>query len=154
MNSYEKSKYSQVTLVDLATEENAQRIQIYKLVQTRAVMAKIENWMRVLSYSHRDIFAVALVFHEAMTNSLRHGHHNDASKPVQVTYLVTPDDVLLEIQDQGEGFDHKAEAEFFTEKPLERRRCRGLFLMRVYSSWLNFAGSGNRVTLCRRRTQV
>src|SRR5260370_36880874 len=90
MNAQDKSKYSQVTLIDLGTEKNAQRYLVYRPIEAHVVMAKIESWIRVLGYPHRDIFAIELALYEAVTTAMRHGHHTDRTKASQITYLLTP----------------------------------------------------------------
>ena len=153
MYSYDKSSYSPITLIDLATEERAHRYYVYRPADLRPVQEVLEHWMRVLGYWHRDIFAVALVLYETVTNALRHGHRHDSTKPVRITYLVTPSEVLVQVEDQGNGFHHENGHGTFAEKIQDRRGGRGLYLMRAYSSWLSFMGAGNRVAFCRRRCQ-
>jgi serine/threonine-protein kinase RsbW len=153
MYFFDKSICSSIKGIDLGLEEKAHRYLLYQPADLRPVQDVLENWMRVLGYLHRDIFAVTLVLYEAVTNALRHGHHNDPTKPVTITYLVTPAEVLVQVEDQGSGFDHENGRGTFAEKILDPRGGRGLYLMHAYSSSLGFMGAGNRVTFCRRRSQ-
>ena len=153
MNAFNKSTFSQITLIDLGLEASAQRFFVHRSADLKPVLDVLEKWMRVLGYLYRDIFAVELVLYEAVTNALRHGHHYDPTKPVEVTFLVTPDEILGQVQDQGAGFNRATALGLFAEKVLEQRRCRGLFLMQAYTSWLSLPGVGNRVAFCRRRSQ-
>src|SRR5262249_42879479 len=89
---------------------------------------------------------------EVATNALRHGNKGDAGKQVRVRYLVTPAEVLLEIEDEGLGFDPSQVPHPLVEGSDSRCPMRGLFLARAYASWMSFNPSGNRVTLCRHRS--
>jgi serine/threonine-protein kinase RsbW len=118
------------------------------------VFEHLEDWMRLLGYPRKDIFSVRLVLKEAVANALRHGNGNDSAKHVDVRYVVSPAEVLAEVQDQGMGFNPDDLPNPLTEENRERPCGRGVFLMRIYSTWVSFNRPGNRVTLCRRRTEA
>ena len=86
------------------------------------------------------------------TNAFRHGNKGDSSKQVQVRYLVTTAEVLLEVDDEGGGFDPSQVPHPLVEGSVSRCPMRGLFMARAYASWMSFNPSGNRVTVCRRRS--
>ena len=44
-----------------------------------------------------------LVLQESVSNALIHGNGNDPGKHVDIAYLVSPMEVLAEVQDQGPG---------------------------------------------------
>jgi serine/threonine-protein kinase RsbW len=149
---YTKGVQLQAVGPDLSLEAKAQRIQVRTFAEIRLVLDKLEDRMRLLGYTSRDIFAVRLASTEALVNAIRHGNRRDPSKDVRVNYLVSPTEVLVEVQDEGPGFDLQAVPDPLTEKSLDRPGGRGLFLMRVYTSWLCFNERGNRVTFCKVRT--
>jgi anti-sigma regulatory factor (Ser/Thr protein kinase) len=115
---------------DLGNNPLAHHATLGRLAEVRPLSEKVENWMRVLGYPGKDIFAARLALGEAVINAFRHGNQGDPGKVVRVAYLVTPDEAIVEVEDEG----------------------RGLFLMRVYMSGVTFNRQGNRVTLCRRRS--
>jgi serine/threonine-protein kinase RsbW len=154
MHWYIKKPNSQPAEIDLHLEEQARRVQIYSPSETGPVLEKLENWMRFLGYSRKDIFAVTLALTEAMANAFRHGNRHDPKKFIRVSYLVSHIEVLLEVQDQGPGFDPEQVPDPLAKEFLDRPAGRGLFLMRAYMSWVAFNAQGNRVTLCRRRTDL
>jgi hypothetical protein len=59
--------------------------------------------------------------------------------------------VLAEVEDEGPGFDPAAVPDPTDPEYLERPCGRGLLLMHHYLTWLCYLGSGNLVTLCKRR---
>lgn len=141
-----------VATTDLSLEENARRVQAHTLEELRPVTEKIEDLMRVHGYPRKDLFAVMLALREAATNAFQHGNHGDPAKHVRVSYLVTPTEVLIEVEDQGRGFDPNLVPHPLSMANPARASGRGLFLMRVYMSWVSFNRAGNRMLLCRRRS--
>ena len=137
---------------ELGLDPNARAFPAHSLSELRPVFEKLENWMRVLGYARKDIFAVTLALHEAAANGIRHGHRGDPRKRLYVRYLVTPDVVVLEVEDEGPGFDVSQAPDPLLDEYIDRPCGRGLFLMRAYMSWVSYNPAGNRVTLGRRRS--
>jgi len=105
--------------------------------------------MVALGYPERDVFCVRLALEEALVNAIKHGHHYDPSKRVEVNYQVSREYVLVEIEDQGEGFDHFDVPDPTARENLERPCGRGLLLMRSYMSSIRYSDRGTSVTLCK-----
>jgi len=75
-------------------------------------------------------FKVALT--EALSNAIICGNGEDARKEVRVRVEVRDDVVIVEVEDEGQGFDLEACTEDpTTPENLERDSGRGLFLMRA-----------------------
>jgi serine/threonine-protein kinase RsbW len=150
MDSYDRVDRHHEAVEELGLRPGVRIVRVRTLAALRPIFDKIEDWMRVLGYSHQDVFAVTFALFEIATNAVRHGNRNNPEKWVQVRYLVTASEVLLEVEDEGWGFDPES-----IPSPLAtggRPPCWGLFLTRAYMSWVSFNPQGNRVTLCRRRS--
>jgi serine/threonine-protein kinase RsbW len=108
--------------------------------------------MAAAGYPDRDLFAVRLALAEAISNAIRHGHRGDRTRPVRVRHHVDARRVLVEVEDQGEGFDPGQVPD--PRAPGCRERCggRGLFLMRAYLDGVRYNRPGNCVTLCKYRS--
>jgi serine/threonine-protein kinase RsbW len=98
-----------------------------------------------------DMFETVLVLTEALINALKHGNREDPGKQVLLSYHVGFDQVLLEVEDEGPGFNPADVPDPTLPENVERSCGRGLFLMRFYSTWLRFNERGNRLTLCKIR---
>ncbi|MGE0607995.1 MAG: ATP-binding protein [Pirellulales bacterium] len=110
--------------------------------------------MKALGYAERDVRGTRLSVSEALTNSLQHGHAGDCSKKISLRYRVDRSQVVIEIEDQGSGFDqHKVRDPTDTADPC-RRIGRGIYLMRAYMTSVRFNARGNRVRLCKRFSQA
>jgi serine/threonine-protein kinase RsbW len=116
------------------------------------VIEKIVDAMTDYFYSEKDVFAVRLALEEAVVNAIRHGNREDATKHVNVSFLVGPERVLIEVQDEGEGFDPREVPDPLAPENLERSSGRGLYLIRTYMTWVRYNSRGNCVTMCRSRT--
>jgi serine/threonine-protein kinase RsbW len=149
---YGTIKHFHGAAADLGLQENVQLAQVHLPSELGDIFAKLEDRMRVLGYPRRDIFAVKLALHEAATNAFRHGNRGDPDKYVRISFLATPDEVLVGVEDQGRGFDPDRVPDPLDEPILDRPGGRGLLLMRAYTTWMSFDPPGNRVTFCRRRS--
>jgi serine/threonine-protein kinase RsbW len=152
MHPHRQDHDPRARMVDLASEPYALKIQARSPGELNLFFEMLEVWMRALGYPRRDIFAVRLALYEAVSNAFRHGNRGDRSKTIHIRYLVTAADVLLEVEDEGLGFDPDQAPDPTTEPYLDRPGGRGLFLMRNYMTWVSFNPQGNRVTLCRQRS--
>jgi serine/threonine-protein kinase RsbW len=114
------------------------------------ILAVMAGWQ----YSPQEIFRIRLALEEAIVNAIKHGHRDDPAKRVWVSFLVSAEMVLIEVQDEGPGFDVKKVPNPLAEENLEKSSGRGLLLMRSYMSWVRFNAAGNCVTMCRHRNAV
>ncbi|MFI5336601.1 MAG: ATP-binding protein [Opitutales bacterium] len=140
-------------MIDLGNNEQVRQMTLRTLADGRHLSEKVDDWMRVLGYAGKDLFAVQLALGEAVINAFRHGNQGDPGKVVRVRYLVTRAEAVIEVEDEGAGFDPNQVPDPRGAEQIDRIRGRGLFLMRVYMSGVNYNQQGNRVTLCRLRSQ-
>jgi len=105
-------------------------------------------------YPDKDQFSMRLSLEEAIVNAVKHGHDGDPNLAVQVRYRVSFGRVLVEVEDEGPGFDPYQVDDPFDPENLTRPCGRGLFLMRHYMTWIHFNERGNAVLLCKCRTAV
>lgn len=139
--------------IDIGLEDCVRCVQVHTMPEAYLVAGWVEDRMRALAYPPADLFAVRLTLLEAVANAIQHGHGNDPRKAVRVNYVVRPREVVMEVRDQGHGFDPAAVADCRLDQNVDKPRGRGIFLMQTYSTELHFNRPGNQVTLCRRRTE-
>jgi serine/threonine-protein kinase RsbW len=108
--------------------------------------------MAAAGYTEDDVFAVCLGLNEALLNANKHGNRGDPAKRARVSYRVTAERVLAEVEDEGPGFDPDAVPDPRAPENLERLGGRGLLLMRAYLTWVRYNRQGNGVTLCKCRS--
>lgn len=118
-----------------------------------ALLAVLVTEMEELGYPKKDLFAVRLAVEEALVNAVKHGNRGDPKKEARLRYYVNADLVVLEIEDEGSGFDPAGVPDPLAPENLERPCGRGLFLIRKYMTWMQHNESGNRITMCRHKTE-
>jgi serine/threonine-protein kinase RsbW len=116
------------------------------------VLDIVAEEMAAAGYPEADRFGLRLAMEEAIVNAIRHGNRGDPSRRVLVRFQVEPDQVLAEIEDEGEGFDPTHVPDPRAAENWERASGRGLLLMRHYTTWLRYNRIGNCVTLCKERS--
>lgn len=99
-------------------------------------------------YPKASRFAIRLAAEEAVMNAFNHGHKGlPASTPVHVSYEVSPDRVVITVEDQGPGFTPAEVADPTLDENLEVPTGRGLMLMRAYATEVRHNATGNRVEM-------
>jgi serine/threonine-protein kinase RsbW len=129
------------------------RVEIHRPRELDRIVKDLTAEMEGRGYARRHQFAVELVLWEAVNNAVKHGHGGNTSRVAVLCYHVGPVEVLLELTDEGPGFDPYEVPDPLDDENLHRASGRGLFLMRVYMTWVRFNKRGNRVTLCKRRAE-
>jgi serine/threonine-protein kinase RsbW len=114
------------------------------------VLEEVVAALNALGYCPQDRNAVHIALAEALTNALKHGNGNDPSKRVRCSYLVDAHALVVEVEDEGPGFDPAQVPDPTLPENWERPSGRGLTMMRHYMSWVQILGRGNRLTLCKR----
>jgi serine/threonine-protein kinase RsbW len=122
---------------------------VHTLQDMQACLSRILAGMKANGFSPREIFGTRLALEEGVVNAIKHGHKGDTSKRVEVRFQLTSRQLLVEIRDQGPGFDPEALPDPLAPENLERPGGRGVFLIRQYMSWVQFNETGNCVTLCK-----
>jgi serine/threonine-protein kinase RsbW len=131
--------------------QGSQQLTLHCISEVTGCINGMLEALKPLGFSERDLFGIRLAVEEALVNAIRHGHRNDTSKTVSVRYETSAQQFLIEVQDEGPGFDPDSVADPLAPENLERPGGRGVFLMRHYMTWVSFNERGNCVTMCRHR---
>ena len=96
---------------------------------------------------------IPVALSEALSNAILRGNSEDAEKHVAVRVSVDASTLVIEVEDEGTGFDLDASTrDPATPQNLEREDGRGLFLMRALMDRVErFQDGGNIVRLTLRR---
>ena len=106
--------------------------------ETVPLIEVVANAMVVQGYPRKDIFGMWLALEERLVNLFKDGHKNQPTNQVLVRYKVDPENVLVEVEDQGAEFDPWQEADPTTPQRLDQPSGRGLLLIRSYATWLRY----------------
>jgi len=117
--------------------------------------AAIEELMTALgaaTWEGMDLFRIQMAIEEAVVNAIEHGNKRDPNKKIRLVFDVTPEKAVMEISDEGAGFDHRNVADPTTEDLVDKPRGRGVMLMRELMDEVHFNEVGNHVVMIKLRS--
>ena len=121
-----------------------------------AVLDRVtESVCQRLRFDDDTCSQVSMSVIEAGTNAIQHGHHKDASKPVDVEFRLSPEALEVIVKDEGTGFDPAGvNGDITSPEHIFDARGRGIFIMRSCMDQVDFAftGHGTQVRLVKKRT--
>lgn len=126
---------------------------VVSIAEINHVILRVLREMGGAGFSEKEQFGVRLSLEEAIVNGIKHGNRQDPAKKVLVRFQVTSHRVTTEIEDEGAGFCPERLPNPLAPENIERPGGRGVFLMRHYMTSVQFNERGNRVTLCKVRSQ-
>jgi serine/threonine-protein kinase RsbW len=95
------------------------------------VVERVQRECQDLHFAQRQVMLnVPVALTEALSNAILRGNSDDPSKTVHVRASVDADCLIIEVRDQGRGFDLDACTVDVGPDTLEREDGRGLFLMK------------------------
>ncbi|MEN9790520.1 MAG: hypothetical protein RLZZ63_178 [Gemmatimonadota bacterium] len=124
------------------------------LAQIEAIVAQVVHRCRECRFDARQLsLNVPVALTEAIANAMLRGNGDDAAKEVRIRAEVSEARLVVEVEDEGEGFDLDACCDDpTTPENLEREDGRGLFLMRtLMDEVVRVEGAANVVRLTLRR---
>lgn len=90
---------------------------------------------------------VYLGLSEALANSIIHGNKFIDSKKVFISIRFSGNELLIEIEDEGNGFASETLYDPTIQENLKRERGRGIFLMRHFASEVKYSNGGRKVLI-------
>tara|TARA_Y100000589_G_scaffold132988_1_gene127052 strand:+ start:496 stop:834 length:339 start_codon:yes stop_codon:yes gene_type:complete len=87
---------------------------------------------------------------EALVNAVRHGNDGDPRKCLRIRRILTPNWLIWQIQDEGDGLPREARQGSLPDQ-VDANQGRGLFLMHQCFDDIRWSRRGNRVQLACRR---
>jgi serine/threonine-protein kinase RsbW len=86
---------------------------------------------------------VSVAVRESVINAIKHGNREDRSKHVTVEFTLTPrlqpDEFVVRVLDEGEGFDPEAVANPLDPENVLKSSGRGIFFMRSFMDDVSIA---------------
>src|SRR5713101_3566507 len=82
-------------------------LQFTSVSECAAVLDAVVEAMQRRNYTEKEIFGVRLALEEALVNAAKHGNKHDPTKCVWASWHIGPRRVLLEIEDEGNGFNRR-----------------------------------------------
>ena len=96
---------------------------------------------------------IQLGLHEALVNAVQHGNSGDLSKKLRVRRILTPNWIVWQIQDEGNGVPISSRLASLPSE-IDATHGRGLFLIHYCFDDIRWSRKGNRLQLASRRLSV
>ena len=93
---------------------------------------------------------IELGLHEALINAVVHGNSNTPDKVIRIRRIITPNWLVWQIQDQGNGIN-LSQRNFSLPTEIDAESGRGLFLIHECFDDVRWSNKGNRLQIACRR---
>ncbi len=94
-------------------------------------------------FDEDEQYKLSMAVREILINALEHGNRGDSGKAIGLGFSLLGDRLVVEIHDQGKGFDLTRVPDPRQDENLLRTSGRGLFLVRCFADELQVKSSGN-----------
>jgi len=84
-----------------------------------------------MNFSEDDRDSLAIAVTEIVGNAISHGNQNDLEKNVFVTFDYFNDTIIVQVQDEGEGFDEEEIDDPLHPENILKESGRGIFIVRA-----------------------
>ena len=131
--------------VHLAIGSQFENIELVQIV--------VEEALRKLDLDEQTAHSISLAVREAVANAIKHGNLQDPEKRVEVDFGVDRGEVVIEVTDQGAGFDLLEVKDPLKPDNLLRPNGRGIFFMNSFMDAIDysFKPEGGTVVTLRKR---
>ncbi len=94
-------------------------------------------------FDEDEQYKLSMAVREVLINALEHGNRGDANKPIGLGFSLLDDRLVVEVQDQGKGFDIAEVPDPRQDECLLKTSGRGLFLVRCFADELKVKSGNN-----------
>ena len=116
-----------------------------------AVELIVRHCLSGTQVAQRLRFNLCVALSESLANAIICGNQEDASKWVEVRADLRPETIVVQVTDEGDGFDPSSVRDPTGPEDLEEPCGRGLFLIRSLVDEVRFNSKGNSICLTLRR---
>jgi serine/threonine-protein kinase RsbW len=136
---------AEVPQVHLAIGSQFENIELVQIV--------VEESLRKLDLDEATAHSIGLAVREAVANAIKHGNQQDPDKRVDVDFEIKQGEVVIEVTDQGTGFDLLEVKDPLNPDNLLRPNGRGIFFMNSFMDTIDysFKPEGGTVVTLRKR---
>ena len=125
-----------------------------RLENVELVQIAVEASLQQLAVQEAISKEIGTAVREAVANAIKHGNQSDASKQVRVDFGLEGDEVVIEIQDEGVGFDPNQVPNPLAPENLLKPNGRGILLIREFMDRVEYVFQNERGTALIMRKQV
>lgn len=109
-----------------------------------------EAFLRHARLVEETVERLGLAIREAVANGVQHGNKEDPTKRVTISFVLNSEEVKIQIQDEGDGFDLETLPDPLDPQNLFKPRGRGILLMNSFMDDVEYSfepSGGTKVVL-------
>lgn len=118
-----------------------------KLDQVNDFISLLLAKLSPLSLNQDLLFNIKLSLHESIINAIKHGNKLDPNLKVKVEIVTAADQIMLQVTDQGKGFDFEKIPNPITPENLVKLSGRGIFMIQNAMDKVEFADQGRTIQM-------
>ncbi len=118
-----------------------------ELLSIEKVRLFLEGIFEEVAIDRKLFNRVFLGLSEAVHNSIIHGNKLDEDKQVYISVYVFDRLLVIEVQDEGDGFSFECIEDPTTSENLCKENGRGIFLIKSMSDHLKYSDDGRSVEI-------
>ena len=127
-------------------------VKMKKIVENDSFLLKeisksLVNNLKENGVNENVIFDIHVSFEEALRNAMIHGNKMDDQKKVIVETDVAEKEVIISVEDEGEGFDPGDVPDPTLDENLLKESGRGVYLIRHLMDEVKYENSGRKVIM-------
>jgi serine/threonine-protein kinase RsbW len=135
--------------------ESSERTHVEKLLESTlesvdSAETLVLDAARAAGFDEDDLHKVGIAVRETMVNAVAHGNRYSGRKRVRLNVRTDTDRLIIEIQDEGSGFEMNTVPNPLAEENLLRHSGRGLLMIQAFMDELDIKAVqpvGTRVRL-------
>ena len=113
----------------------------------RKASAEIENFLKSYKIDDSTLFDVRLCVEEAVRNAIVHGNKYNKKLSVFVNYSFRDGKLIIEVEDEGKGFNPKKVPDPTKGKYLLKAGGRGVYLIQKLMDEVEYKDGGNKLSM-------
>ena len=126
-------------------------VQTIKIASILQNIYEVENFLngvfKDLAFSRKVYCKIYLAVTEAVNNAILHGNKKDRSKFVTIIFYNNEDHFIVEVIDEGSGFEFDSIPDPREQINIRKESGRGIFIMKQYADKVKFHKGGSTVQL-------
>ena len=125
-----------------------------RLENVELVQIAVEAALRQLSLEEEMSSRIGTAVREAVANAIQHGNRSDASKSVKVEFGLEGNELVIQVSDEGPGFDLESVPDPLDPANLLKPDGRGILLMNEFMDSVQYSFNHNHGTTLEMRKQL
>ncbi len=111
------------------------------------LLATLLRQLSNMGWDTSDSFSIQLAVEEAVANAYQHGNREGQHGNVDVRWSISDTEFVMEVRDQGDGFNVEDVPDPTADENLEKPSGRGVLLIQSYMSAVEYQDGGRLVIM-------